>query len=201
LVLQLDSGPVKFELGDAAYYSCDEYDRDCVFRKWRGEPGSRIRSYHDVYDFLWSLDHRLRLLFVKDIIIWAGLNQGSFSDSRPMTAGEIRNLVSSGLITIGAHSVNHVPLDEKSTFVQESEILESRQDLEHLLNQPVVSFAYPHGKFNDETVAILKNNGFLCACTTRESGVERSTDPMILPRYTVKDWTNEEFMAKLSTWL
>ena len=201
LDLQLDNGPARWELGDAAYYTDDQYEEDCLSHKWRGVPGSRIRVYHEVYDVLWSLNHALRLQLVNSIVLWAGLDMNSFSDSRPMDIGEIQELASQSLISIGAHSVNHLPLDEKPATIQESEILESRQALEQMLKQPVTSFAYPHGKFNDETVSILKSNRFHCACTTRESGVERSSDPMLLPRYTVRDWTKEQFREKLSTWL
>jgi len=201
LALQRENSPVAWELGDAAYYTDEQYEKDCLSHRWRGESGSRIRIYHEVYDVLWSLNHALRLQLVNSLILWAGLGRKSFSDSRPMDAGEIQDLASQSLISIGAHSVNHLPLDEKPTTIQESEIVESRQVLEHMLKQSVTTFAYPHGKFNDETVSILKNNKFHCACTTRESGVERSTDPMLLPRYTVRDWTKEEFRAKLSTWL
>ena len=201
LILQLNDGPMEWELGDASYYETVQYERDCISCKWRGERGSRIRIYHEVYDVLWSLGHAQRLQLVNDIILWAGMDRRSFSDSRPMNAEEIKTMGHQDIISIGAHSVNHLPLDEKPIHIQESEILGSRRVLEHVLNRPVNTFAFPHGKFCDESVNILKTNEFLCACTTRESGVERSTDPLLLPRYSVSDWTIEQFREKLAGWM
>jgi len=157
--------------------------------------------YHEVYDALWGVDHAQRLRLVNDILCWADMDPIVYSHARPMTSTEVKRLGNEELITIGAHSVNHLPLDEQAPTTQEREILESRRVLEEVIELPVKTFAYPHGKFCDESVDILKKNGFLCACTTRESEVLSSTDPMLLPRYAIKDWTTEQFREKLTEWL
>jgi len=201
LTLQLDNGPVEWSLGDASRYTGEQYERDRVFCEWRGKPGSRIRIYHDIYEVLWSLEHTQRLLMVNEIISWAGVDPRSFSNSRPMTTKEIRDLGNETMITIGAHSVNHLPLDEESAQTQKSEILEGRKFLESILNRPVTTFAYPHGKFSAESIIALRENGFICACTTEEKTVGFSTDPMLMPRFTIKDWGKNQFMEKLTEWL
>lgn len=201
LTVQLREGSLDVELAEAESYSLKQYEKDCVSFKWRGEPGSRLRIYHEVYDALWALDHDQRLRQVDRIVSWSGIDPLSFSDSRPLKTQELKGLGEENLVTIGAHSIQHLPLDEKSVHIQRSEIMGSRRDLELILNRPVDTFAYPHGKFNDESVSILKENGFLCACTTRENIVEFSTDHMLLPRFAVNNWSEVDFRGKLDTWL
>jgi peptidoglycan/xylan/chitin deacetylase (PgdA/CDA1 family) len=201
LQLQSDNGPLEWVLDDAANYTREQHDRDRVWCKWRGEPGTRIRMYHEVYDALWGVNHAQRLRLVNDILSWADMDPVLYSDARPMKNTEVKRLGKEELITVGAHSVNHLPLDEQAPNTQVREILESRRALEEVIELPVTTFAYPHGKFCDESVDILKKNDFLCACTTRQSEVLSSTDPMLLPRYAIKDWTTEQFREKLTEWL
>ncbi len=201
LELQFGERKVEWSLDRASTYTTEQYEADCIDCKWLGEPGSRVRLYHEVYDALWSLDHDRRLKQIDNIVAWAGMDPNSWRDSRPMTTEEIASLGEEQIITIGAHSVNHLPLDEKPAALQESEILESRQVLERIVAKSVSTFAYPHGKFSDTTAGILKAHEFCCACTTREAPVERTTDPMHLPRFTVRNWDGDTFREHLLEWI
>ena len=196
LTLNLLSGARTLDLDAAAEYSVQQNDLDRRSCRWRGEPGSRVRVFHDVYDALWSENNEARLAIVDEIVRWAGLGE-RFADSRPMTADEVRIVGDESLITIGAHSVNHIPLDSKPAALQESEILGSRRQLETILDRPVQHFAYPHGKYCSETVRTLDTLGFRSACTTEEKPVTSATNPLLLPRLAVGNWTGDEFADRL----
>ena len=63
---------------------------------------------------------------------------------------------------IGGHTVTHVDLPTRTPAEQEQQICGSRQALlEH--GYPALSFAYPHGDFNAETLRILKSCGYTSA--------------------------------------
>jgi peptidoglycan/xylan/chitin deacetylase (PgdA/CDA1 family) len=196
LTLNLPKGPRTLDLGGGAAYSAQQYELDRRSCRWRGEPGSRVRVFHDVYDVLWSEHHEARLAVVDEIVRWAGLGE-CFEASRPMTADEVRLAGGERLITIGAHSVNHIPLDAKPAALLESEILGSRRQLETILDRPVQHFAYPHGKYCSETVGTLDTLGFRSACTTEEKPVTSVTNPLLLPRLAVGNWTGAEFSERL----
>lgn len=119
---------------------------------------------------------------------------------RPLTPEETRQLAQHDLIEIGAHTVSHARLAALPADAQEREIVGSRSALEALLERPVRSFAYPFGRAGDytpETMRIVRDAGFSCACINVEGRVERSTDPLALPRLYVRDWGVDELAARL----
>jgi hypothetical protein len=62
----------------------------------------------------------------------------------------------------------------------------------------VDSFACPHGKYTQQTIAILKEHSFICACTTRQAIARPFEDAMALPRLSIKNWDRDEFKARLA---
>lgn len=84
--------------------------------------------------------------------------------------------------------------------LQRDEIQQSKTSLEKILGRPVTSFAYPYGNYSVETVPILREAGFTCACSTFPGVVWRDTDRFQLPRVTIEDWDGEKFSRELSLW-
>jgi len=58
-----------------------------------------------------------------------------------------------------------------------------------------------HSRYIEETVAIVREAGYTCACSTAVKPVESDTDLFQLPRIEVHDWNGEEFAERLSRWL
>ena len=101
-----------------------------------------------------------------------------------MTAEEIRHWASQG-IEFGAHSRTHVDLTQLSSAECAEEITSSKNDLIALLGSPVISFAYPYGKFN-ETVHELVRQEFDLAFTAEEGMNDLRADPHLLRRTLVR---------------
>ena len=79
------------------------------------------------------------------------------------------------LCTLGAHTISHPKLDEMARDEQLKEIAQSKRELEAMMGHPVIHFSYPHGAYNDQTVAIVKECGFLTALMAW-GGVARKGD-------------------------
>lgn len=118
-----------------------------------------------------------------------------------MTSLELKSLARLGAFEIGAHTVNHPHLSRFSPETQEEEIGRSKRDLEQLTGHEITSFAYPHGDYTEDTVQILKRLKFRKACTVIEQAVMRGTDPLLLPRFMVRDWSGEQFKRQLGEWM
>lgn len=86
------------------------------------------------------------------------------------------------LCTIGAHAISHRKLDELREEEQSKEIAESKRGLEELIGSPVNHFSYPHGAYNDQSVAFVKENGFRSALMAWGGSVRKGDDPMLLHR-------------------
>jgi len=79
---------------------------------------------------------------------------------------QVRMLDRSGLITIGAHTVDHQNLASDSPEQQLFEISQSKVQLESQLGHPVHHFCYPYGSYNQTTVDLVRQAGFITATTT-----------------------------------
>ncbi len=95
---------------------------------------------------------------------------------------ELKNLHDSGLIEIGAHTLNHADLPNLSESEQWQEIIESKKRLEEIYNITVSSFAYPYGRYNQSTVELVKKAGFLTAVTTHSDIFQTSANRYTMPR-------------------
>lgn len=94
----------------------------------------------------------------------------------------LKTLDSDPLCTIGAHTVSHSKLDTLSPEEQTKEIVQSRQELETLLSHPIRHFSYPHGSYNNKTIDIVRDNGFLSALCAWGGSIRRGANQLLLSR-------------------
>jgi peptidoglycan/xylan/chitin deacetylase (PgdA/CDA1 family) len=88
------------------------------------------------------------------------VNRNDVEDGpRGMTSEEVRELVSDGLVTIGAHTVTHPLLRTLSDFALNYEIAESKLHCEALVDREVNGFSYPHGDFNVDVQKAVSASG------------------------------------------
>jgi peptidoglycan/xylan/chitin deacetylase (PgdA/CDA1 family) len=121
---------------------------------------------------------------------------------RFMTVAELRELVASGAIEVGAHTRSHAMLSARSPGQQRDEIGGSRADLERWLERPVTSFAYPFGARSSEyrapAVRAVRAAGFESAVSTTRRHVDARSPLLELPRFPVADIPAEEFEVWLA---
>ncbi len=124
-------------------------------------------------------------------------------DARALTPAELLQLAASEVVTIGAHTVDHVQLRGRQKQEQVETITASRMDLERFLGRSVSHFAYPFGRvddFDETSVDAVRMANFDNACTALPGTARPSTDPYRLPRRGVIDWGRLRFRAQLERW-
>lgn len=122
---------------------------------------------------------------------------------RIMDESQLKSLAQSPWIEIGAHTVTHPNLASLNAADQSTEISGSRRSLERLLQRQMRGFAYPFGKsvhYNDDTLRIVKENGFDSACSTTLAAVRSDSPRFELPRFPVQDWSGDELETLLESW-
>lgn len=200
LCLEINGTTHRWELGTAANYSEEEYQRD---RHWRalGEenPTPRHTLYRTLYWLLSPLLPEARQKVMDELLVGCGCVPTLHPNHRILNLEEVSTL-GNELISIGAHSVTHPFLSFLPTARQRQEIQDSKTHLEEIIGQKVVSFAYPHGNYSEETADLVREAGFMSACTTYPRTVWKQCDRFKLPRVVVEDWNGEEFVKQLSDW-
>lgn len=94
----------------------------------------------------------------------------------------LKEIAQSGLVEIGAHTMDHSYLAGLSKKNVEYEIVESKRYLEKALGIEVVSFAYPYGAFDNQAIQVVKEAGFKTAVTTIEGTLVTDTNRFFLYR-------------------
>lgn len=95
---------------------------------------------------------------------------------------DIKNIKDSGLIEIGAHTIDHLSLPNQSQAIQRDQIIRSKRIIEEKLGIKVSSFAYPYGRLSDFTAAVVKEAGYTNAAGTTESSMVSIDNIYNIPR-------------------
>jgi peptidoglycan/xylan/chitin deacetylase (PgdA/CDA1 family) len=95
-----------------------------------------------------------------------------------MTPAEVVELAAAG-VEIGAHSVDHVRLDDLSYADALDQLRRSRAFLEDLLGKSVTSMAYPYGRASEQTIRAVAEAGYELACVCVGPG---PWQPLSIPR-------------------
>jgi peptidoglycan/xylan/chitin deacetylase (PgdA/CDA1 family) len=87
------------------------------------------------------------------------------SGSEMLSWGEIKVMRDAG-IDFGAHTISHPDLTALDTAAVGYEIKGSKDIIEDNLGVPVLSFAYPYGRYDEKSLEIAGQN-FKCACSDK----------------------------------
>lgn len=68
---------------------------------------------------------------------------------------------------VGGHSYHHMNLTRISPKEAEKEIIEGKKRLEEIIGREVISFCYPRGSFNHDTINMVEGSGFIGARTVK----------------------------------
>ena len=132
-----------------------------------------------------------------------GVPGSSPPDARTLTPRELSDLANSDVVTIGAHTTDHVRLSGLPAHEQKETIASSKEELERLCGRGVSHFAYPYGgpdSFDDHSVDAVRASGFETACTTIPANARPTSDPHRLPRRLVMNWGRGRFRVSLERW-
>jgi len=179
--LPIGEGLVRVALGSAG----DDVDLESVRQRLLPLPVDEIQQVLDAVSKEWSVD------------------SAPPDNARSLTQAELLELAGSDLVTIGAHTVDHVRLRGLSVQEQQKSVTTSKEDLERLIGTRVTHFAYPFGRndnFDDNSVEAVRLAGFDTACTTIPGTARSTTDLFRLPRRVATNCGRLRFKAQLQRW-
>lgn len=122
---------------------------------------------------------------------------GFIGQSDSLSHEQLKKVVKSNLVEIGAHTVHHLWLKEVFLPIAVHEIKESKTMLEATYGVKVVSFAYPYGAFDPQAIKIVKESGFTNAVSTVPGIAQSSANKYFLYRLRPGGRTGEELLSWL----
>jgi len=201
LQLTIGTNTVNLDLGHESTYTGGHEDWDVTHPK---SPTPRHAAYKTLCNLLHNATVAQRQAALDQLHHWSNLSPEPRATHRMMTPSQLRGLTATGLIDVGAHTVNHPLLRVESRQDQQLEITQSKSTLESILDRPVTTFAYPFGGRRDytmDTIAAVHHAGFDLACSNFPGQLQPALDPFQLPRFLVRNWTADEFRTRLTTWI
>lgn len=105
---------------------------------------------------------------------------GFIGKSNYMTDAQVKEVIKSGYVEVGAHSVHHYNLKSLTDSQAYEEILNSKTELEKKYQIKISTFAYPYGHYNEATPHLVKKAGFSTAVTVEDGFIVAAND-----RYTL----------------
>ncbi|MDQ7827858.1 MAG: polysaccharide deacetylase family protein [Armatimonadota bacterium] len=121
-------------------------------------------GYRETYDHVFPILHRYRLpatVYVATAYVEQGrpfdfgVQRWADAPGRPLTWSQLREMTSSGLITVGSHTHTHADLSVVPLPAVREELRRSQELIEERLGQPVRHFAYPWGRWRPEVRGVV----------------------------------------------
>ena len=166
--LDLNGGVIECDLGESARYTKEDYERH---RNWhlerKDDPSPRHALFRMGVKRLSTLSSTEKGKVLDDLLSWSGAAPVVRSSHHSLTGADVNLLNQSDLLEVGAHTMTHPMLSSLPPAEQLSEIKQSKDLLAGIINTPVTSFAYPHGSYARETLALFERPDFLSRARPR----------------------------------
>lgn len=140
---------------------------------------------------LYSLDvifKNMNIQHIWDVIDkYKSLYNVTSNKNHNMSIEQLREIDTEGLVTIGAHTMNHPILANEDDETSKKEIVNSIKELENYLEHKIRYFAYPNGTpildYSTREIEILKESNCRLAFSTEAKNFILSDNPLSIPRY------------------
>jgi peptidoglycan/xylan/chitin deacetylase (PgdA/CDA1 family) len=106
--------------------------------------------------------------------------------SPTMSWREVKEIQRAG-VEIASHGVTHERLTEISQADKKREIKESKRKIEEKLGEPICTFCYPYGAFDEDAAGTVRQCGYRIGLTTEAGLVKKNDDAATLKRITIDD--------------
>jgi peptidoglycan/xylan/chitin deacetylase (PgdA/CDA1 family) len=175
IILNSVSGPL-------TYYTRTTKEKEIVFNEIRKLFASANKP---------QLDLLVKSLEINDVS-----RVNSLTRELALTWKQLIELSRDPLVTIGAHTVNHFPLNTLSYKESEFEILKSKEIIESHGLPPVKHFCYPLGYYGDKEIKILQKSQYKSATTIKMANTfaENLEYPFSLPRIMINSLTDQKIL-------
>ena len=163
-------------------------------------PTRRCALYLTLWEHLRPLPFNEIEAAMQGIRSWAGTAPAAPVPDCPMTSDQIREFISNPLFDLGLHTHTHADLGAHPAAVQEAEISGSAAFLQTHFMHRARTIAFPYGRYNSNTLSLVRALSLTAAFTTSGKFVTRLTDPHQIPRFQVCNWNSESFAWHLRRW-
>ncbi|MFV0643253.1 MAG: polysaccharide deacetylase family protein [Sphingomonadaceae bacterium] len=192
-----------FEPDEKPYWiSIDLFENILGWVKQQARPVRMSFDDGNVSDYTLALPRLTACRTGADFFVLAGkIGQKGYLD-----ATQIREISDTQGCRIGSHGLHHRAWPDISADNQYAEIYQSRSILEDIIQRPVIAAALPFGRYNRQTLRLLKQAGYQEIYSSDGISTARASVPA--PRFSITSQTSlprvellaQENANKLARW-
>lgn len=134
-------------------------------------------NFTNAFEILKKYNFKATIFIVVDRFThdWAsdrdtGAASAELNNEEMLSDAAVREMIESGLIEIGSHTMSHANLLSLSRDEKIAQIAKSKENIERIFGIKCESFSYPFGFFDEESALIVAKHGYKAAVST-ENGV------------------------------
>jgi len=186
---QSEPGYVRYILPRASFQSQVNWLRQSG---WRGLSVSEALNFSNEKSVAITFDDGCEtdLMAAAPTLKEAGFNATFYVTAGPigqpgyLSPEQLRELSSLGF-EIGCHSMTHSYLDELDQAALKREISDSGKQLEDLIGKRIEHFSCPGGRYNAQTIAVVREAGYRSMATSHARPNSPSRDSFLLGRVAI----------------
>ncbi len=132
------------------------------------EKKSREAATQSIISILKKMEHESRLKSLDNLMGSLNVTKDILPKDMMLEWKHVKEMVESGLITFGAHTLTHPILTQLSMKNIKKEIFDSKDIIEKMISKKVDLFSYPNGDKSDfnEDIKNLLRGAFVCSAST-----------------------------------
>jgi poly-beta-1,6-N-acetyl-D-glucosamine N-deacetylase len=132
-----------------------------------------------------GLGHADRLEYLRSHFGYSQQQEYGHEDCHALSLSKIQEMKT--YVSFQSHTCFHPILTTTTDEVAESEIRESKTDLQRMLDTSVEHFAFPNGDYSEREIELLKKHGYRSGRTTDVGWNDHKSDPFRLKITGVSD--------------
>ncbi len=149
-------------------------------------------GYEDNYTLLFPLLKEFDFTAVIYLVTQKTYNTWGVAEGEPkknfLSKEQIMEMDNYG-IEMGGHTRTHRSLKDIPASELVNEIKGCKEDIEKMISNKVVSFAYPFGALNDEVKQVVKESGIDYGIATKSGPIDLNEDPFQIRRINISTST------------
>lgn len=183
------------------FQEVEDYDPEILKKIIANEQKTNYESLvpYNIFTILKSFDIE-KILSILDI--YREITNTPLKPYGNMSIEQLKEVDQFGLVTIGAHTMNHPILNNETDKSSQYELKNSIDELEEILGHPIKCFSYPNGipgfDFTDREKDVLYHRGIKLTFSTEAINFSKTDNTMSIPRIGISNNENMLFLkAKL----
>ena len=169
--------------------------------KWHtAPPTDRCKIYLLLWEKLTALSPEKIEVVLNELKHWSCYDKQDHAQLLPMNSEQLHEFSSNNLFTLALHTHNHCDLSWLDQQTQKDEITACKKILQDQFAINSNYFSYPFGKYNDDTLTLVKDLQLSACFTTNASLINRQSNKFLLGRFQPFNWSDHTFKKYIDAW-